>query len=233
MGVSWSGSASGEVEGCGGGCQCTGWSTWLAVDASHLYLLRRLAATQGSDPEAAMSGLIACHQCAGDRGLLTTGDCLAKEIIQKSELVGELLPATVRSWFKVVSDEGFAELPGKAPDTNRDFGERDRRLAAAAHGQSQFQDTSVWLVSDDEDFLANLAEVPDLVEARPIHSCDLMLELARCGALEYSVIEKMVEIEGERITLKDMGGFKRARKLDRLDRLTSELAVLDWRRHFD
>jgi hypothetical protein len=180
-----------------------------------------------------MDGLIACHQCGGDRELLTSGDCLVKEIIQKPELVGGLSPSTVRSWFKVVSDEGYAGLPDKSPDSNREFGERDRRLAAAAHGQSQAQETVVWLVSDDEDFLANLAEVPDLVEAIPIHSCDLMLELARCGAIEFAVVEKMIEIEGERISLKIMGTPKRAQKLDRLDRLTSELVALDWRQHVD
>jgi hypothetical protein len=58
-----------------------------------------------------------------------------------------------------------------------------------------------------------------------------MLELARCRAIEFALVETMIEVESVRLSTKPMGNHKKAKKLARLNQLGSELAVLEWRGH--
>ncbi|MET9312899.1 hypothetical protein ABZX12_13805 [Kribbella sp. NPDC003505] len=176
-----------------------------------------------------MQALLDSHGCDGDRGLISSAECLSSEVKAKPEICAALPPDVADQLFTLAADDGFADLPEKAPDSNREFGARDRRLAAAAHQHGGTHDVLVWLVSDDEDFLANLEELVEHLDVAPIHSCDLLYRLAACGALEWVALEELIAVENDRISTMVMGDFKKARKLERLNDLTSRLVASNWR----
>lgn len=217
-------------------CSCTGGSTVLGLDASHLFVLRRAAeilASAGSVKERLLA-LLAAHRCSGSRHLVSSEVCLQEEVTgprgnasdPTPELAALLGQADITTHFMVHSDSGWEALPDPAPPWGLTFGERDRRLAMATDAAGDAADVDPLLVSDDVDFVQNLKS-PDVavhVRVLPVTSGELLLALHECGAITDEELEAVIVAEEARLSREfAMQDHKRALKEDALTRMAVRL----------
>jgi hypothetical protein len=219
-------------------CRCTQGAVVLGVDASHLYVLLRTASTiayeTGDKVKDLFLWLIDAHQCGGSRILASSDACMREEVTgpradgrPPPELASVLTSIDAAERIKLYSDCGWHDLPAIVPlPVGRNFGERDRRLAAATDYASETEDADAWLVTDDEDFVANLLDssVMALIAVYPVHSAVMLLYMYDCGVLNGAELECALAAEQDRLeTDLAMRPEVRALKQDRLDRLAVRL----------
>ncbi len=218
-------------------CSCTGGSTVLGIDASHLFVLRRAAevlATPGGVRDRLLS-LMEAHRCSGFRQLVSSEECLREEVTgprrdpttPAPSLAEALRPADVARHVTTYSDRGWEDLPDPVPQPwGLIFGERDRRLAVATNAAGDAEDVDPWLVSDDVDFVENLKaeDVLTHVNVWPVSTCDLLLTLHACGAITGDELEAVLEAEERHLDSQpQMQPRKRLRKEDALTRMAVRL----------
>lgn len=167
--------------------------------------------------------LLEAHTCGGSRTLVTSEECGSKEL----RLVLE--DEEIRGAFTMFEDSQWHDLPHRVPaGVGLEFGERDRRLAAATHDAGAQLDEDAWLVSDDEDFLQNLvgSEVQHHIAVIPIASVPWMFRLKQCGAVSTACLVAILEREQDFLDEKsDISPRKREAKQLSLDRVAVLLGL--------